>query len=123
VWRSPLASRRFATGSRHLGEPTEPPPLSPARGPPFFQSRALRRRLTELDGAARRQMQLFSSLNVPRIGQRLSSLAEHLEHGLSVSGHRVREAFRCKDCCWMTMEDHDDASISRSDQSAQHRNP
>jgi hypothetical protein len=30
---------------RHLGEPTEAPSLSPARGPPFYQSRALRRRL------------------------------------------------------------------------------
>ena len=29
---------------RHLGEPTEPPPLAPARGPPYYQSRVLRRR-------------------------------------------------------------------------------
>jgi hypothetical protein len=29
---------------RHLGEPTEPPPLAPARAPPFFKSRLLRRR-------------------------------------------------------------------------------
>jgi hypothetical protein len=28
---------------RHLDEP-EPPPLSPARGPPYYQSRVLRRR-------------------------------------------------------------------------------
>jgi hypothetical protein len=27
---------------RHLGEPTEPQPLSPAPGPPFLQSRAVR---------------------------------------------------------------------------------
>jgi hypothetical protein len=29
---------------RHIGEPTEPPPLAPARGPPYYQSRVLRRR-------------------------------------------------------------------------------
>jgi hypothetical protein len=29
---------------RHLGEPIDPPPLSPARGPPYYQSRVLRRR-------------------------------------------------------------------------------
>ncbi len=29
---------------RHIGEPTEPPRLSPARGPPYYQSRVLRRR-------------------------------------------------------------------------------
>lgn len=29
---------------RHLGEPTEPEPLAPARGPPYYQSRVLRRR-------------------------------------------------------------------------------
>ncbi len=28
----------------HLGEPTDPPPLAPARGPPYYQSRVLRRR-------------------------------------------------------------------------------
>jgi hypothetical protein len=30
-----------------LGEPSEPPVLAPARGPPFFQSVALRRKLGE----------------------------------------------------------------------------
>ena len=30
-----------------LGEPTEPPTLAPARGPPFFKSRVIRRRLGE----------------------------------------------------------------------------
>ena len=30
-----------------LGEPTEPPALAPARGPPFFKSRVIRRRLGE----------------------------------------------------------------------------
>jgi hypothetical protein len=34
---------------RHLGEPTEAPPRSPARGSPYFSSRALRRKLGELD--------------------------------------------------------------------------
>jgi hypothetical protein len=32
---------------RWLGEPTEPPTLAPARDPPFFKSRAIRRRLGE----------------------------------------------------------------------------
>ena len=39
--RDPEGIARFL---RHLGEPTEPPPLSPARAPPYFQSRVLRRR-------------------------------------------------------------------------------
>ena len=29
---------------RHLGLPTDAPPLAPARGPPFWQSTVLRRR-------------------------------------------------------------------------------
>jgi hypothetical protein len=45
---------------RHLGEPTEPLPLSPARGPPYFKSRALRRKLGELD-APREQMAMFGA--------------------------------------------------------------
>jgi hypothetical protein len=28
---------------RHLGEPTDPPPREPARGPPYWKSRVLRR--------------------------------------------------------------------------------
>ncbi len=32
--------RRFLRG---IGEPTEPPPRQPARGPPYGQSRVLRR--------------------------------------------------------------------------------
>src|SRR5262249_20316345 len=39
--RDPAGIVRFL---RHLGEPTEPPPLSPARAPPYFNSRVLRRR-------------------------------------------------------------------------------
>jgi hypothetical protein len=46
---------------RYLGEPTELPPLAPARGPPFFKSRVLRRKLGELEGVAQRQTQMFSS--------------------------------------------------------------
>jgi hypothetical protein len=33
---------------RHLGEPVDPPVLAPARGPPFFKTRAVRRKLGEL---------------------------------------------------------------------------
>ena len=43
---------------RHLGEPTEPLPLSPARDPPYFKSRALRRKLGELD-PPRRLVEMF----------------------------------------------------------------
>jgi hypothetical protein len=32
---------------RHLGLPTEEPSMAPARGPPFWQSRVLRRRYAE----------------------------------------------------------------------------
>jgi hypothetical protein len=39
----------------HLGEPTEPPPLAPARGPPYYQSRVLRRRGSE------RQVEMFEA--------------------------------------------------------------
>ena len=37
---------------RHLGLPTEVPPMAPARGPPFWQSRVLRRRYGEPADAA-----------------------------------------------------------------------
>jgi hypothetical protein len=36
---------------RHAGESTEVFPLAPARGPPFFRSAAVRRKLGELDGS------------------------------------------------------------------------
>ena len=29
---------------RHLGEPTDPPPLAPARAPPYWKVRELRRK-------------------------------------------------------------------------------
>jgi Putative transposase/Transposase zinc-binding domain len=48
---------RFLT---KLGEPTEPPKLSPARGPPYFATRALRRKLGEL-GAVPAQMEMFGA--------------------------------------------------------------
>jgi hypothetical protein len=38
--REPEGIARFL---RHLGEPTEPPALSPARAPPYLRSRVLRR--------------------------------------------------------------------------------
>lgn len=37
----PDSIERYLT---HIGEPTEPPPRAPARGPPYYQSRVLRRR-------------------------------------------------------------------------------
>jgi hypothetical protein len=45
---------------RHIGEPTEPPTLSPARGPPFFKTRVVRRKLGETDDDARQQ-EMFSA--------------------------------------------------------------
>jgi hypothetical protein len=42
---------------RALGEPTDAPPLSPARDPPSFKSRVLRRKLGELDA----QLQMFEA--------------------------------------------------------------
>ena len=53
----PASIQRFL---RDAGEPTELPPLSPARDPPFFRSRALRRKLGELD-APRGQLQMFGA--------------------------------------------------------------
>ena len=37
---------------RHLGLPTDVPPLAPARGPPFWESTVLRRRYGEPSDAA-----------------------------------------------------------------------
>ena len=39
--RDPQSIARYL---RHLGLPTEEPSMAPARGPPFWQSRVLRRR-------------------------------------------------------------------------------
>jgi hypothetical protein len=39
--RDPHGIARFL---RHIGESTEPPPLSPSRAPPYYRSRVLRRR-------------------------------------------------------------------------------
>ncbi|HEX5076892.1 MAG TPA: transposase [Gemmatimonadaceae bacterium] len=48
-------TKNVARFLRHIGEPTEPPPRAPARDPPFWQSRVLRRRHYERSG----QMGLF----------------------------------------------------------------
>ena len=45
---------------RHLGEPALPPVLAPARGPPFFKTRAVRRRLGEL-GAIPAEAEMFDA--------------------------------------------------------------
>jgi len=42
--RDPQGIARYL---RHLGFPTEEPSMAPARGPPFWQSRVLRRRYGE----------------------------------------------------------------------------
>lgn len=41
VVKEPRSVARFL---RHLGEPTDPPARAPARDPPYWQSRVLRRR-------------------------------------------------------------------------------
>ena len=45
---------------RHIGEPTEPPSLSPARAPPFFKTRVVRRKFGEAADDARQQ-EMFSA--------------------------------------------------------------
>lgn len=57
----PASIERFL---RYLGEPVEPLPLSPARGPPFFRSRAVRRKLGEL-GLLPQQTQMFRRVSPP----------------------------------------------------------
>ena len=42
--RAPQSIARYL---RHLGLPTEEPSMAPARGPPFWRSRVLRRRYGE----------------------------------------------------------------------------
>ena len=37
---------------RHLGEPTDPPAREPARGPPYWKSRVLRRSARDEDSVA-----------------------------------------------------------------------
>jgi hypothetical protein len=54
------ATHRFERFLRHLGEPVDLPPLSSARGPPFFCGRAVRRKLGELDEEPR-QTEIFGS--------------------------------------------------------------
>ena len=46
--RDPQSIARYL---RHLGLPTEEPSMAPARGPPFWGSRVLRRRYGEPPGA------------------------------------------------------------------------
>ena len=43
---------------RNLGEPTEPPPMAPARGPPYARSRVQRRQAPEV---VDREPDLFST--------------------------------------------------------------
>ena len=50
---------------RHIGEPTKPPTLSPARAPPFFKTRVVRRKLGEADDDALQQ-EMFQRLTEAR---------------------------------------------------------
>jgi hypothetical protein len=53
------AAQSIARFLRHIGESTGPPRLSTARGPPFFKSRLVRRKLGELDGDAGTQTDML----------------------------------------------------------------
>ena len=55
--KRPASIQRYL---RHLGESTDAPPLAPARDPPYFRSRALRRKLGELEEQPS-QVELFGS--------------------------------------------------------------
>jgi len=55
-----IAARSIERLLAHLGEPTEPPPLSAARGPPFFKSRAARRKMGDL-GEPQDQLDMFGA--------------------------------------------------------------
>jgi hypothetical protein len=50
-----IAAQSIERFLRHIGEPTEPPTLSPARGPPFFKTRVVRRKFGAADEDARQQ--------------------------------------------------------------------
>ncbi len=50
----PASVRRLL---RHLGEPTDAPPLAPARDPPFYRSPVLRRRTRQT--LPPRQIEMF----------------------------------------------------------------
>lgn len=53
------AAESVARFLRKIGEDPAPPPIAPARGPPFFRSPALRRKLGELDGRLQGQVEMF----------------------------------------------------------------
>jgi len=64
---APMALRAMVTTAdtvtrflRRLGEDPEPPPVAPARGPPFFISPALRQRLGGLGGHSDAQTEMFA---------------------------------------------------------------
>jgi hypothetical protein len=61
IYKCDTGTCTLASGTH---EDAEPPPIAPARRPPFFTSPALRRRLGELDeiqGDSRRQMDMFDA--------------------------------------------------------------
>ncbi len=53
-----LAAASIDRFLRRIGEPTEPPALSPARDPPFFKSRALRQRFAGYDSGSGDQLSM-----------------------------------------------------------------
>jgi hypothetical protein len=55
-----IAARSIERLLAHLGEPTEPPPVSPARGPPFFKSRVGARKMGGL-GGPQDQLDMFGA--------------------------------------------------------------
>jgi len=55
------AAQSVARFLRTIGEDPNPPPVAPARAPPFFRLPALRRAAGELDEAMSGQMELFGA--------------------------------------------------------------
>jgi len=55
------AAQSVARFLRKIGEDPNPPPIAPARAPPFFRLPALRRAAGELDEAMSGQVEMFGA--------------------------------------------------------------
>ncbi len=55
------AAESVARFLRNIGEDPNPPPIAPARAPPFFRMPALRRSAAELHGGTSAQTEMFGA--------------------------------------------------------------
>jgi hypothetical protein len=55
------AAQSVARFLRRIGEDPDPPPIAPARAPPFFRLPALRRAAGELEGGTSGQVEMFGA--------------------------------------------------------------